>query len=74
VLLVTGVVVNIALLLYVLVTDVQSLAAGDITWRESTVMVCVVMLVIGLGLYFVNNVAKRRLDANVRATDRGDAS
>ncbi len=57
-----GVFVNIALLLYVLVTDIQSLAAGDITWRESTVLVCVIMLVIGLGLYFVNNLAQRRLD------------
>ena len=57
-----GVVVNIALLLYVLVTDIQGLAAGDIGVRESTVLVCLVMLAVGLGLYFINNLVQRRLD------------
>ncbi len=30
--------------------------------RASTVVVCLVMLLIGLVLYFVNDLAKRRLD------------
>jgi L-asparagine transporter-like permease len=58
-----GVVVNVALLLYVLVTDIQGLAAGDIGFRERVVVICLVMLLIGGGLYFVNNVAQRRLDS-----------
>ena len=61
-LLVLGVVVNVALLLYVLVTDIQGLVAGDIGLRESVAVVCVVMLLVGVGLYFVNNLAQRRLD------------
>ncbi len=59
-----GVVVNIALLLYVLITGLQGLIAGDVGVRESVVVVCLVMLAIGLGLYFVNNVAQRRLDSS----------
>ncbi len=59
-----GVVANVALLLYVLVTDLQGLAAGDVTVRQSVLVVCVAMLLIGVGLYFVNNVAQRRLDAS----------
>jgi amino acid transporter len=59
-----GVVTNVALLLYVLVTDLQGLASGDVTVRQSVVVVCVVMLLIGVGLYFVNNVAQRRLDSS----------
>lgn len=66
-----GVVVNVALLLYVLVTDIQSLVAGDIGVRESVVVVCVVMLLVGLGLYFINNVAQRRLDANRARREQG---
>ncbi|MDQ4127990.1 MAG: APC family permease [Actinomycetota bacterium] len=57
-----GVVVNVALLLYVLITDLQGLVAGDVGVRESVLVVCLVMLLIGGGLYFVNNVAQRRLD------------
>ena len=60
--LVLGVVVNVALLLYVLITDLQGLIAGDVGLRESVLVVCVVMLLVGVGLYFVNNVARRRLD------------
>ena len=66
-----GVVVNVALLLYVLVTDIQDLAAGEIGVRESVVVVCVVMLLVGLALYFVNNVAQRRLDSNRARRERG---
>lgn len=61
-LLVLGVVVNIALLPYVLITDVQGLVAGDVGARESVVVVCLVMLLVGVVLYFVNNLAQRRLD------------
>jgi len=59
--------VNVALLLYVLVTDIQGLVAGDIGLRESVVVVCVVMLLVGVGLYFVNNLAQRRLDPSSRS-------
>lgn len=69
-----GVAVNIALLLYVLITDVQSLAAGDITWRESTVLVCLIMLAVGLGLYFVNSLAQRRLDPSRTRGGQGGGS
>ena len=64
-----GVVVNVALLLYVLITDLQGLLAGDTGLRESVVVVCLVMLLIGGGLYFVNNFALRRLDPE--RTDAG---
>ncbi len=62
VILTLGVVVNVALLLYVLITDLQGLFAGDIGPRESVLVVCLVMLLVGVGLYFVNNLAQRRLD------------
>jgi amino acid transporter len=61
-LLVLGVIVNIALVLYVLGTDIQGLITGDVGVRSSVVLVCIVMLLVGLGLYFVNNVVQRRLD------------
>jgi TRAP-type C4-dicarboxylate transport system permease large subunit len=66
-----GVVVNVALLLYVLITDLQGLIAGDVGFRESVSVVCLVMLVIGAGLYFANNLALRRLDRS-RTDDRND--
>ena len=62
VILILGVVVNVALLLYVLITDLQGLIAGDVGLRESVLLVCLVMLLIGVGLYFVNNLAQRSLD------------
>ncbi len=58
-----GVVVNVALVLYVLVTDIQDLLAGEIAVRESVAVVCLIMLLIGVVLYFVNNLARRRLDS-----------
>ncbi len=70
VILVLGVVVNIALLLYVMVTDLQGVVAGDITLRASVVVVCLLMLLIGVGLYFVNNLAQSRLDSS-RTRDGG---
>jgi amino acid transporter len=66
-----GVVVNVALLLYVLITDLQGLIAGDVGFRESVSVVCLVMLVIGAGLYFANNLALRRLNPS-RTDDRND--
>jgi basic amino acid/polyamine antiporter, APA family len=66
-----GVVVNVALLLYVLITDLQGLIAGDVGFRESVSVVCLVMLVIGAGLYFANNLAQRRLDPS-RTDDRNE--
>jgi basic amino acid/polyamine antiporter, APA family len=70
-----GVVVNVALLLYVLITDLQGLLAGDIGARESVVVVCVIMLIVGGALYFINDLAKRRLDPATGRPARGrDAS
>ena len=71
VILILGVIVNVALLLYVLVTDLQGLVAGDTGLRESVVVVCLVMLLVGAALYFVNNLAQRRLDAS-RPSDGGN--
>ena len=62
VLLALGVVVNVALLLYVLITDIQGLVSGEVSPRASTVVVCLVMLLVGMVLYFVNGAAQRRLD------------
>jgi hypothetical protein len=62
-------VVNVALLLYVLVTDLQGLIGGTIEPRASVIVVCLVMLAVGAALYFVNNVAQRRLDPS-RSTRR----
>ena len=66
-----GVVVNVALLLYVLGTDLQGLIAGDVTVRSSVILVCIAMLVVGLGLYFVNNLAQRRLDRSRNGREGG---
>jgi basic amino acid/polyamine antiporter, APA family len=57
-----GIVVNLALLAYVLVTDIQDLAAGDLEPLQSTTVVCGLLLAIGLVLYIVNNISQRRLD------------
>ena len=70
VILILGVVVNAALLLYVLITDLQGLIAGDVGARESVIVVCLVMLLVGVGLYFVNNLAQRRLDPSLRQGGR----
>lgn len=70
VILVLGVLVNIALLLYVLGTDLQGLIAGDVGIRSSVILVCLAMLAVGLGLYFVNNLAQSRLDAARRRNGR----
>ena len=66
VILILGVAVNVALLLYVLITDLQGLFAGEVGPRESVLLVCLVMLLVGVGLYFVNNLAQRRLDPALR--------
>ena len=49
-----GVVVNGALVLYVLGADIVALSTGGIAPRQSVVLVCTVMLVAGLVLYFIN--------------------
>jgi amino acid transporter len=41
---------------------------------ESVVVVCLVMLLIGVGLYFVNNLAQRRLDPALRRGGREGGS
>ena len=57
-----GVAVNAALLLYVLGADVVALSTGRIPARQSVVLVCIVMLAVGLVLYFINQ-GLARLDA-----------
>lgn len=57
-----GIVVNLALLAYVLVTDIQDLVRGDLEPLQSTTVVCGLLLAIGLVLYIVNNISQRRLD------------
>jgi basic amino acid/polyamine antiporter, APA family len=69
--LVLGVVVNVALLLYVLTTDLRDLIGGETGALQSVTVVCGVMLVIGLALYFVNNLAQRRLDRSRAARAAG---
>ena len=59
-----GVVVNVALVLYVLVTDIQDLLAGEIARPGERGRRVPVMLLIGVVLYFVNNLARRRLDSH----------
>lgn len=49
-----GVVVNAALLLYVLGNDLVALSTGAIPARQSVILVCIVMLLVGLVLYFIN--------------------
>lgn len=61
-LLALGVAVNIALLLYVLVDDLQGLLGGEIPARQSVVVVCLAMLAVGLVLYVINNLVQRRLE------------
>ena len=57
-----GVVVNVALLLYVLVNDLRALIGGQTAALQSVTVVCLVMLAVGLLLYFANNLTQRRLD------------
>ncbi len=47
---------------------------ADTGIRESVVVVCLVMLLIGVGLYFVNNLAQRRLDPALRRSGREGGS
>lgn len=61
----TGVVVNVLLLLYVIGSDLAELVAGEIALRQSVVVVCLIMIAIGFGLYYVNGAAARRFDAPV---------
>ena len=53
-----------------LVTDVLALAAGTLLPRQSVVLVCLVMLAVGLALYFVNSSVQRRLGPGRTAPER----
>ena len=64
-----GVVVNTALLVYVLVTDVLALAAGTVEPRGSVVLVCLAMLAVGLVLYLINR-GVQRLEPGRTAPER----
>jgi amino acid transporter len=60
-----GVIVNLALLAYVVFNDLRDLAAGDLNWNDSTVVVCGILLAVGLVLFLVNTAANsRRLAAS----------
>lgn len=59
-LLALGVVVNVALLAYVLVGDLRDLLGGALEPRQSVVVVCLAMLAVGTALYAVNRWAGRR--------------
>ena len=55
-----GVVVNVALLLYVVAGDLRDLFGGALPARQSVVLVCLAMLAVGSGLYLLNGWAQRR--------------
>lgn len=55
-----GVVVNVALLLYVLAGDLRDLFGGTLPARQSVVLVCLAMLAVGSMLYVLNGWVKRR--------------
>ncbi len=57
-----GVVVNLALFGYVVVTDLRDLAQGDLELLESSTVVCGILLAVGLVLYVVNNLTRAKLD------------
>jgi len=58
-----GVVVNLALFLYVVITDLRDLANGDLDVLESSTVVCLILLGVGMVLYIVNRIGKTKLDA-----------
>lgn len=60
-----GVFVNIALLFYVLATDLIDLFSGELAARQSVVLVCLLMLAVGFVLYFINNGVQRRFGPKV---------
>ncbi len=62
-LLALGVVVNLALFSYVVITDIRDLARGDLEVLESSTVVCTILLAVGLVLYGINAVGRRKLDA-----------
>ena len=55
-------VVNLALFGYVVVTDLRSLAAGDLAFLESSTVVAGILLAVGLVLYVVNQMTRSKLD------------
>jgi basic amino acid/polyamine antiporter, APA family len=58
-----GVLVNLALFGYVVVTDIRDLVRGDLEVLESSTVVCGILLAVGLVLYVVNGFGRRKLDA-----------
>ena len=62
-LLMLGVGVNLALFLYVAISDLRDLANGEVTMLKSSSVVCLILLGVGMVLYLANNVGKRKLDA-----------
>jgi basic amino acid/polyamine antiporter, APA family len=58
-----GVVVNLALFSYVVITDLRDVAQGDLEVLESSTVVCGILLAVGLVLYALNGFGRRRLDA-----------
>lgn len=64
-----GIVVNLALLAYVVVSDLQDLAGPEKTALQSTTVVCSVLIAIGLVLFVVNHLSQRRLDPAETSAD-----
>jgi amino acid transporter len=65
-----GIVVNLALLAYVVKEDVQALVDGDLETLESTTVVCGLLIVVGLVLFVVNAATKSKLDPVDTTPDR----
>jgi amino acid transporter len=57
-----GIVVNLALLGYVVVDDLRALADGEITALQSTSAVTGILLAVGLVLFVLNNLTQHKLD------------
>jgi amino acid transporter len=69
-LLALGIVVNLALLAYVVVEDLRALARGDLETLESTTVVCGLLVAVGLVLFIVNAATQRKLDPVETTPDR----
>jgi hypothetical protein len=65
-----GIVVNLALLAYVVAEDLRGLARGDLETLESTTVVCALLVMVGLVLFVVNAATQRRLDPVETTPDR----
>jgi amino acid transporter len=65
-----GIVVNLALLAYVVKEDVQALVDGDLETLESTTVVCGLLIVVGLVLFVVNAATQSKIDPVDTTPDR----